>query len=128
MKTDSPQSTRASCKHLTYKYPAYSGCTLEEAAVIAGVLLSICALIAIVIGIYCHWVGAFFLAMIGLFLLVFMKKSLYSQLLVKFGKMKEDRPQGYLWLKIRRTLHEKLKVKTPFLMRSGHWCLRRSQK
>jgi len=118
----SNERTRASCKHLTYRHPTLMGCTLLEICIIAITYIVMNILLSIGLAIF---FGQFFLFFIGLFLVsyFFIKKT--AQII---GSMKEGKQPGYLILRTRLFLHQKIGFSTPYISRAGAWSTRRSVK
>lgn len=113
---------RASCKHLTYKYKPFFGCTFEESALVVGAMLTLSLVVSLVIGLI---IGGFMPIFIGLFILTV---AITKPVLKKLGRYKEGKQQGYLMLKAKLKFYQwtGLNLGAPFLMGQGIWSKRRS--
>ncbi|MCE3237403.1 MAG: hypothetical protein K0R24_384 [Gammaproteobacteria bacterium] len=112
--------TRASCRYLTHKYPAFLGCTLEEVVMIVCFYLVADLFLSLIFALI--W-GLFFLFLVGFFLL-----SLFfiSWTCRKVGAFKENKQPGYLILRLMQLLNKTVGLPLPFVMRHGQWSRRRS--
>src|SRR5690349_15513758 len=112
--------TRASCRYLTHKYPAFLGCTLEEVALIVSFYLLVDLFLSVIFAFL--W-GLFFLFLVGTFLVSLFLITLTCR---KVGSLKENKQPGYLILRIKEILNKTIGLPIPFVTRQGTWSTRRS--
>ena len=110
---------RASCRYLTHKYAAFSGCTLEEVSYIVLAYLLIDITLSAVLAFI--W-GNFFIFLVMVFLASILLIRTTCKLI---GKFKEGKQPGYLVLRFKYLLHEKFGLAIPFVTRKGKWSIRR---
>ena len=109
----------ANCKHLTHKYASFFGCTIEEVCVIAVIYLVLDLILSIILALF---FGKLFLWFIGFFVLAYFLIRITAR---KVGSFKENKQQGFLILKIKQKLSQKLGFPVPYITYSGRWSFRR---
>jgi len=105
-----------SSKYLTYKYPLWQGCTLQEIMV-----LCVVALLLIIIGLVMMPSMLGLPSWVGIILGGIVLKPLVKFLAGKTGEWKKNKPYGYLvttWLL--RLSHWGL-IRLPYVRRVGTW-------
>ena len=113
-------TNRASCKHLTHKYPAYFGCTLSEVTIIAAIYFATDIFIAALLALF---FGMFFIFFMVLFILSYLLIRVTAK---KIGTLKSGKQAGYLTLKAKKWLNSKLGLTSCFIDRVGYWQRRRT--
>lgn len=110
---------KANCKHLTHKYPSYFGCTIGEVSIISAIYIILDIVIAAFLSLF---FGLFFIFFIGLFLMSYFLIKFTSK---KIGIFKEGKQQGYIVLKGRQILSQKIGFVLPYITRCGKWITKR---
>lgn len=113
--------TRANCKHLTYKHSPFFNCTVQEAAFIFFLLFATAFVLSVIMSLFFNlWFVWFLLFLTVIFCGI-------KPILKYVGRMKEGKQHGYLLMKIKKTLTEKLQLKNRhYVQTKGIWSRRRN--
>lgn len=107
-------------QHLTYLHPCYLGCTLNEVCGLTLLALGYNLVVSILLACYWHH---FLLNFLGFFLVLY---PCVRFLAIRLGKLKQDRPPRYLYLRAYQWVNQHSTITTPFIYRAGVWSVRRS--
>lgn len=121
-------SDRANSRHLTYKYPAYEGCTFEELLLtvlgLAMIQLPAITLLSWWLG---EYVGGFWGACLLLLLFHVLLDGLWLVRLIlrSVARRRAGRSPGFLLLGLLRWANTTLGLPIPYVTHRGTWSLRR---
>lgn len=122
---------KASCQHLTHKFASFHGCTLGEMWLILAVYAVIeIPILLVLAGFLSKYLGGYFGALLLLFLGFAMLTFfvLLKQTAKRVGKLRKGRPAGFLTLKSKQVLHQRLGTSISYVTRNGNWSTRSKMK
>lgn len=107
-----------SAKYLTYPYPVFLGCTLQEVAAIICFYMIVNIILSAALSLLWH---AFFLFFVAFFLLSiwFIRYTCY-----RFGKFKLKLQPGFFSMKLWQILANYFPINSPYTVRRGKWLAR----
>lgn len=112
---------RPSSQYLTYPYPAWSGCTLNEILVIWGICL---VGVGLMLGVVALIIGRGFVGLMCFLLWFPITMGVVKQMLRTIEPIKEQKQTGYFMIKVRLFLAEHAGFSSPYLTRVGQWITR----
>ena len=115
----------ASAQFLTYKHPAYNGCTFDEVVMMAGIALGADLALNLVVNlmlrnVYCV-LPIFLVASVVCFLV-------FKKITYRIGDFKQDKPHGYVMKNVKKQIHRLFGHKLVYVTHCGKWSTRRSVK